>query len=195
MANTLLIDYLEKGLRGKPETTIKTYHHALLQFETWLQGAGTDLEGFSRADVQRYIDYLAAHKKSAATINKVFNAIKSFCRWAGKKNIVEDINIVKQPNSLLEAPKALEKAERHRIIREADRNSSRRNYAIITLLLNTGIRLSELVSLDWDDVDISNRKGTLRIRNGKGKMERTIPLCPPAGQGEQGAHHSVDHSC
>ena len=102
---------------------------------------------------------------------------------------------VKQLNNLLEAPKALEKAERHRIIREADRNSSRRNYAIITLLLNTGIRLSELVSLDWDDVDISNRKGTLRIRNGKGKMERTIPLCPPAGQGEQGAHHSVDHSC
>ncbi len=34
MANTLLIDYLEKGLRGKFETTIKTYHHALLQFET-----------------------------------------------------------------------------------------------------------------------------------------------------------------
>jgi len=94
---------------------------------------------------------------------------------AGKKNIVEDINIVKQPNSLLEAPKALEKTERHRIIREAGR-SSRRNYAIITLLLNTGIRLSELVSLDRDDVDISDRKGTLRIRNGKGKMERTIPL-------------------
>jgi len=119
--------------------------------------------------------YLAAHKKSAATINKVFNAIKSFCRWAGKKELIEDINVVKQPNSLLEAPKALEKTERHRIIREADRNSSRRNYAIITLLLNTGIRLSELVSLDRD-VDISDRKGTLRIRNGKGKMERTIPL-------------------
>ena len=91
MANTLLIDYLEKGLRGKSETTIKTYHHALLQFETWLQGAGTDLDGFARSDVQQYVDYLAAHKKSAATINKVFNAIKSFCRWAGKKNLVENI--------------------------------------------------------------------------------------------------------
>ncbi len=158
MANALLIDYLERGLRGKSETTIKTYHHALLQFEIWLQGAGTDLDGFARSDVQQYVDYLAAHKKSAATINKVFNAIKSFCRWAGKKELVEDINVVKQPNSLLEAPKALEKSERHRIIREADCNSSRKNYAIITLLLNTGSRLSELVSLDRDDVSPQPQK-------------------------------------
>ncbi len=84
--------------------------------------------------------------------------------------------MVKQPNILLEAPKALEKAERHRIIREADRNFSRRNYAMIVLLLNTGIRLAEIVALDRDDVEISERKGTLRVRNGKGKMERTIPL-------------------
>ncbi len=176
MAGSFIDIYLEQGLRGKSPTTIKTYHHALIQFETWLKGAGTDLDGFARADVQQYVDYLAARKKSAATINKVFNAIKSFCRWAGKENLVEDINVVKQPNSLLEAPKALEKAERHRIIRETDRSSSRRNYAIITLLVNTGIRLNELVSLDRDDVDIGARKGTLRIRNGKGKMERNIPL-------------------
>ncbi len=47
---------------------------------------------------------------------------------------------------------------------------------MIVLLLNTGIRLGELVSLDRDDVEISERKGSLRVRNGKGKMERIIPL-------------------
>ncbi|RJX23426.1 MAG: integrase [Dethiobacter sp.] len=176
MASGLINEYLEKGLRGKSQTTIKTYHHALLQFENWLQRAGTDLKGFTRTDVQQYVDYLAAHKKSAATINKVFNAIKSFCRWYGKKEFVEDIIVVKQPNILLEAPKALEKAERHWLAREVDRDGSRRNYAIVISLLNTGIRLSELVALDRDDIDISERKGTLRVRSGKGNRERVIPL-------------------
>lgn len=176
MADSPINAYLEQGLRGKSPTTIKTYHHALTQFETWLKGVGTDLNGFARTDVQQYVDYLAAHKKSVATINKVFNAIKSFCRWTGKRDLIEDISVVKQPNNLLEAPKALEKTERYRIIREADRNYSRRNYAMVVLLLNTGIRLSELVALDRDDVEISERKGTLRVRNGKGKMERFIPL-------------------
>lgn len=173
---SIIENYVENGLRGKSPTTIKTYHHALLQFEEWLKGAGTDLETFARADIQQYIDYLSAHKKSAATINKVFNAIKSFCRWAGKKDLAEDINVVKQPNIFLSAPKALEKTERHRIIREADRADNRRNYAIIVLLLNTGIRLSELVALDRDDIKMSERKGTLTVRKGKGNTERTIPL-------------------
>lgn len=176
MESTILNDFVQKGLKGKSVTTIKTYHHALLQFEEWLLGAGTNLNNFARSDVQQYIDYLTAKKKSAATINKVFNAIKSFCRWSGKKEIIEDICVVKQPSILQIAPKSLSKDERCRLIREADRGWSKRNYAIIMVLLNTGVRLNEIVALDKDDINMSERKGTLKVRNGKGNKERVIPL-------------------
>lgn len=176
MESTILNDFIEIGLRGKSTTTIKTYHHALLKFEEWLLGAGTNLKEFSRSDVQQYIDYLTSKKKSAATINKVFNAIKSFCRWSGKKEAIEEISVVKQPNIINQAPKSLAKNEKYRLIREIDRRGNRRGYAIVMVLLNTGIRLNELVALDRDDIEISERKGSLKVRNGKGNKERTIPL-------------------
>lgn len=175
MLNTLG-DYVENGLGGKSETTIKTYQHALKQFEEWLAGAGTNLNDFARADVQQYIDYLTSKRKSSATINKVFNAIKSFCRWSGKKELVEGISVIKQPDFLKQAPKALNQLERRRLIREVDRSGNKRNYAIVIVLLNTGIRLSELTALERHDLEIRERKGTLIVRNGKGNKERVIPL-------------------
>lgn len=89
--------FINEGLKGKSETTIRTYEHALKQFEQWLHGAGTDLEGYARTDVQQYIDYLAANKKSAATINKIWNVIKKYSRWAGKEDTIEDIAVVQPP--------------------------------------------------------------------------------------------------
>lgn len=48
--------------------------------------------------------------------------------------------------------------------------------AIIQLFLNTGLRLSELVSLDKLDVETSVRKGQVTVRRGKGNKARTVPL-------------------
>jgi len=176
MPNTIIMEYVTNGLKGKSPTTQKSYEYALIQFETWLEGAGTDLEGFSRSDVQQYIDYLAARKKAAATINKIFHAIKSFGRWAGKPEITSNIRVIKPKNILNEAPSSLTRAERLRLIRDIDRSGSPRDYAIVITALNTGLRLSELVALDRSDIEISERKGLLLVRSGKGCKERVIPM-------------------
>lgn len=171
----MLDKYLEQALRGKSQTTVTTYAHALTQFEKWLDGAGTDLQSFSRSDVQQYIDYLASKKRTASTINKIWNAIKSYCRWARKMDCVEDIAVIKQPDIKKQAPKALDRVERNRLLREIDRTANRRNIAIVTLLINSGLRVCELIGLDRQDVELSERKGEIRVV-GKGKKERTIPL-------------------
>ncbi|WP_405168937.1 tyrosine-type recombinase/integrase [Paenibacillus sp. FSL H3-0286] len=168
--------FISEGLRGKSEATVKTYRHALKQFNQWLEGYDTTLEGFSRTDVQQYVTYLASKKKSAATINKVYNAIKKFCRWSMKLECIEEVHIIKAPDYKLTAPKALDKLERSRLERNVDRNGNKRNYAIVRTLLYTGLRVSELVNLDRSDVDISDRKGELRVRVGKGNKERALPL-------------------
>ncbi|WP_223068823.1 tyrosine-type recombinase/integrase [Paenibacillus caui] len=172
----MLDQFINEGLRGKSQATVKTYHHALQQFSQWLDGCGTTLEHFSRTDVQQYVTYMASKKKTAATINKVYNAIKKFCRWAKKLDCIEEIHIIKAPDYKQSAPKALDRLERKRLEREVDRGGNKRDYAIIKTLLHTGLRVSELVALDRTDVDLSERKGELRVRAGKGYKARTLPL-------------------
>ncbi|MEK4037258.1 tyrosine-type recombinase/integrase [Paenibacillus sp. FSL L8-0493] len=172
----MLERFLNEGLRGKSATTIRTYGHAIHQFEKWLDGSGTDLENYARSDVQQYIDYLASKKKSASTINKLWNAIKSYSKWAGKRETIEDISVVKVTDIKKQAPKAMDKLERNKLIRDIDRTGNKRDYAILMTLLMTGIRISELVALDRLDLDVSDRKGSLVVRSGKGNKERTLPL-------------------
>lgn len=167
--------FVQEGLKGKSQTTVKTYEQALKQFERWLHGAGTDLEEYSRSDVQQYLDYLVANKKSAATINKIWNAIKKYSRWRGKEETIEDIAVVQPPSYYTEAPKSLSQVERNRLIREVDRSGNKRDFAIVQMLLNTGLRVSELVSLDRADVEIKERKGSVKVI-GKGNKERIVPL-------------------
>jgi len=60
---------------------------------------------------------------------------------------VEDIRIVKSPNRKKEAPQALTKKERLTLLRDIDRSGNKRNFAIVMVLLNTGIRnMNQLVS-------------------------------------------------
>jgi integrase/recombinase XerD len=167
--------FVSEGLRGKSATTIKTYAHALKQFEQWLDGSGTNLNEYSRSDVQQYIDYLTKKKQSAATINKIWNAIKKFSKWNNKSDVIEDISVIKQQDIKQEAPNGLSQNELRGLIRDVDRIGNKRDIAIITTLLNTGLRVSELVSLDVSDIEISARKGLLKVI-GKGNKERSIPL-------------------
>lgn len=168
--------FVEEGMKGKSATTVKTYRHAIEQFGGWLEGSGTELTDYARSDVQQYIDYLASQKKSPATINKIWNAVKAFSKWAGKHAAIEEIRVIQAPDIKKQAPKGLDKIERNRLIREIDRTGNKRDYAILMVLLMTGVRVEELVSLDRSDVEISDRKGTLKVRAGKGNKERTLPL-------------------
>lgn len=149
--------------------------YCLEQFDKWLEGSGTNLEEFSRSDVQRYIDYLAAKKKSASTINKIWNAVKKYCKFIGKEECIEDIAVVKAPDYKKETPQALSRNERNHLIRKINRIGNKRDFAILMVLLNTGVRVSELVSINRIDLDLSERKGNLKVV-GKGDKERTIPL-------------------
>lgn len=172
----MLNTYQEDGLSGKSKQTKKTYMFCLLKFEEWLDGAGADLEEYSRSDVQQYIDYLVSKRYSATTINKNWSAVKHFSRWLNKLDAIEDISVITPPNILNQAPKALTRNEVNKLIREIDRSCNDRNFAIAHTLINTGIRLNELVNLDRADLEISERKGTLKIRFGKGNKERQLPL-------------------
>lgn len=172
----MLIQFLEEGLLGKSQTTVNTYANSLKLFSEWLDGAGASLENYSRSDVQQYIDFLVSRRKNPSTINKHWSAIKKFSYWSNNERAIEEIAVIKPIEYTKLSPKSLNRVEVNRLIREIDRENNARDMAITQLLLNTGIRLSELVFLDKMDIDISERKGELFVRNGKGNKTRHIPL-------------------
>lgn len=74
------------------------------------------------------------------------------------------------------APKCLERNERNSLLREVERKGNLRDIAITYTLLHCGLRISELVALNREDIIIKDRSGSLKVRNGKGNVARTVPL-------------------
>lgn len=103
-------------------------------------------------------------------------AISSIVKFMGKINLLQNIRKPEYRKNQNIAPKSLDKKERNRVLREIERSDNLRNIAIVYLLLYTGLRVSELVALNRQDVNIGERRGTLLVRKGKGGVERKVPL-------------------
>ena len=73
------------------------------------------------------------------------------------------------------APQGFTAIERQRLRREAERAGAKAD-AIVTTLLNTGLRVDELVGLTWSDMTLQPRSGRASIRRGKGNKARRVPL-------------------
>ena len=147
-----------------------------------------DIKNFSIEDVKRikledihaFISYLAVYNKSkSATRARKISTIRIFFNYlACKANLIET-----NPAQNLETPKhekrmpkylSLEDSKKLLNVAADDSNrNSKRDYAITTLFLNCGMRLSELVGINIDDIDFSEEKMTVI---GKGNKERTIYL-------------------
>jgi site-specific recombinase XerC len=70
----------------------------------------------------------------------------------------------------------LDTEEQRQFLRAVNRHSSSRNKAIASLLFYTGLRISECVALNREDIALSKRKGQVVIRQGKGDRYREVPL-------------------
>lgn len=172
----LLNEYSEKAFNGKSDDTIKTYLKEVELFNQWLVPTGTDLTGFSRIDVQHYINWLTAKNYAPSTINKKFRAISHYCRFIGHDEYIKDIRIVKPISVQQLAPNSLKKNERNQLIREVSRTGKKRDFAVIIFLLNTGLRVKECSNLKLVNlIDVSEKKGFLKVY-GKGSVERLVPI-------------------
>ncbi|WAA13389.1 tyrosine-type recombinase/integrase [Fervidibacillus halotolerans] len=175
--NAVMERFIAESLAGKSPNTVKAYRQSIAKFADYLADSGADLTTFARSDVQFYIQRLeTVEKRKPSGVNRELAAIKAFCRWANKEDAVKDLRVVKPAKPTAKAPEWLDRTTRNRLIRETDRKRNKRDHAMVMTLLGCGLRVSELVTLDRDDVTISERKGTLHVRNGKGGKERYVPI-------------------
>jgi len=167
---------------GLSENTLGSYLSDLRRFAQWFEetnGEAFKPEAITPIDVGEYKSYLQTIKGfKPATVNRRLAAIKHLCRWARGQKLIEEnpASEIKGVPSAKTAPKALTRREAAHLVRMAQRHGSKRDVAILQLLRHTGVRVSELVNLTLEDLEISERKGQITVRYGKGGRYRQIPL-------------------
>jgi site-specific recombinase XerD len=127
--------------------------------------------------VFEYMNFLATERKNGvATRSRKVSSLRSFFRYltdkTGKlsKNPVQELETPKLKKAL---PKYLSLEQCLELLSKVDGKTRERDYCILTLFLNCGMRLSELVNLDLNDVHLSTQ--TMKI-TGKGNKERMVYL-------------------
>lgn len=105
-----------------------------------------------------------------SSVNLALSAVDHFNRFLG----LGAANVTREPVAQA-TPRALSVEEQRALLRAAEETRAR-DRAIVSVLLNTALRLSELVALNSGDVRLSARKGVLVVWSGKGDLYREIAL-------------------
>ena len=164
----LLID------KGYSQNTINSYRVDLEKFINF--NKNTDINNISNDDLKKYIKYLKDEKLNEKSISRNISCLKSFYKFLViekyvSRNPSDSISIPKVKKSL---PKILTEDEVLNLLDiELTDNFSYRNKAMLELMYATGLRVSELVDLKLQDVDLN--QDIIRTM-GKGSKERIIPI-------------------
>lgn len=179
----LLLKSFEDYLRSRDASpsTIRGYLSDLQKFQAWYEdamGSALEFEAVGPLDIAEFKRYLQTQKKKPGTVNRALRSLQSFFKWAVKENLIRQNPAagIKPVAEVKNAPKALDKKEQQALMRAVSRAEKDRDIAMVTLLVHTGLRVSEACSLTVDDVVIGERSGHLVVRAGKGNKYREVPL-------------------
>lgn len=156
--------------------TLSSYLRDVRQFSDWLEEGGVALPQATQSDVKRYALHLEKKGKSNATVVRSVASLKSFYSYMMTERLVP-LNPAKgfKPNRIeRKLPAILSNREVDRLLEQPDVSDAKgcRDKAMLELLYATGIRVSELISLDTQDVNLSASFLRCRSKN----KERVVPL-------------------
>lgn len=186
MLDKLLNAFKEKMVvEDVSDNTIKNYLSDIKIFYKWYREVdfSENIEKVTHYHLNAYKDYLIHNqRKKASSINRNIQSLRNFFQFVIgqkciKKNPSEKIKFLRRIKRT--QPKALTKNDIHKLLSvtaHSSHGTKQRNYAIIHLLLQTGIRVGEIVNLEIRDLTLYDRSGEVRVVNAKGGKERTIPL-------------------
>ena len=170
----------EKGLASN---TVAAYRRDLELWRSFCSGQAIAIGRVESKDLTDFLDRLrkgkapASKAMSPSSVARVLVSVRSFFRFLVregylKENPTLDIGSPKRPRSI---PKAIPIEDVVRLVEFPQKNLlGRRDRAILETLYGAGLRISELVALDLDDVDLD--QGSVLVRSGKGNKGRGVPL-------------------
>ena len=161
---------------GRANATILAYTKDIEQLGNFLKEnlKVTSINNVKTENINAFKQHLTNKSYTAKSISRKINSIKSFFSFLQAQNIIKNnpAQTVTHPKYEVKPPRILSKLE-YRALRDACRDDSR-IFAIVEILLQTGIRISELANLRISDVDLTENKAVIIAH--ESHPERTIPF-------------------
>jgi integrase/recombinase XerD len=173
------LDYITEE-KGYSQNTIAAYRNDLSQFADFLKDRTSRWNEVTRDVIMDYIMMMKSEQEYASsTVARKVAAIKSFFHY-----LVESGKLQDDPTATLDSPKvrkrlpkAISVEDIERLLSEPaqdDNPKALRDHALLETLYATGLRVTELVSLDVDDVNLAS--ATVRVVRPKDDRERFVPI-------------------
>lgn len=168
------LNFLSAEKNASPHT-VKNYRIDLREFSIFLKEK--DAREVTYLDIRSFLAFLKGRSYSRSSISRKLACLRSFFKYLARENLLE-INPaagIQTPKREKRLPQFLNPEEMVRLLEAPAKNTweEKRDKAILETLYSSGLRVSELVGLNQEDVDVFG--GLVRVK-GKGKKERIVPL-------------------
>ena len=172
---------VEKGLAAN---SVEAYGRDLRRYVDHLERMGVGAwERVGRAEIRAHLAELVREGLSARSQARALSAIRSFhaLLFSEKLAPVDATDEIDSPRAARRLPELLSHEEIERLLAAPDPRTAagRRDRAMLELLYATGLRVSELISLGLNDVNLETR---VLVARGKGNKERIVPIGAPAAE-------------
>ncbi len=172
------LTYLRNERNVSPHT-LRSYHSDLEQLSTFL--GDKELSAVDHQTLRRFIAHLMQVDVKKSSIARKLSAIRTFFRYLNREGILTSnpARLVATPRreqrlpAVLTADDAIRLMESPTAKKPADHDTMLRDRAVLETLYSTGIRASELIGMNREDID--RHDSLIRIR-GKGRKERIVPV-------------------
>ena len=171
----LFFGFLENDKKVS-NNTLQSYERDLKQYERYLSEQGKEYKEETNEGIKEYITYMQEIGKKSSTISRGLASIRSFYQYGVKNKDVENdpTEGISSPKIEKRVPSVLTSSE-VALLLDQPKNvdlKGTRDKAMLEFAYATGMRVTEIISLNVEDVDLE--KGFATCRNGK--KERTVPL-------------------
>jgi len=180
MIETFVKEFMEKlkHERSFSKHTLRAYHTDLTQFDSFLKDDKCkNLKRVNHLLLRKYLATLRSRNYSRTTIVRKLASLRSFFKFLNQEAVLESnpFEILRTPKQTKKLPHFLSINDIDTLLKTPDESevSGLRDRAILETLYSTGIRVSELVGLNEEDVDFY---GEMVKVQGKGKKERLVPI-------------------
>ncbi len=174
----IIIDEFIESLkmRQASQNTLASYERDVTKFYNYFNQKGKKIFELTKDDMQEYVNYLISEGKSNSTISRSTASIKALYRYLISRGIAEEniADSVEAPKVDRKEPMILTESEIELLLEQPDLSElkGQRDKTMLEVLYATGIRVTELVSLRIEDVNMTN--GYIKVK--KKNNERHIPL-------------------
>ena len=156
--------------------TLQSYKRDLKQFEKYLETSEEGYKDLTNEGIKDYIKYMQEEGKKPSTISRGLASIRSFYQYEAKNKIVE-----KDPTEGIQSPKIEKRvpsvltSNEVALLLDQPKNvdlKGTRDKAMLEFAYATGMRVTEIISLNVEDINLETGYATCR----NGKKERTVPI-------------------